>query len=60
MNIKKIGSLAIAGVMILGPVMASAQTASTTSNTQVQTMLSQIQTLQAQIQALKNAQALIA
>jgi peptidoglycan hydrolase-like protein with peptidoglycan-binding domain len=60
MNIKKIASIAIAGVMILGPVVASAQTVSTTSNTQVQTMLSQIQTLQAQIQALKNAQALVA
>lgn len=60
MNIKKIASIAIAGVMVMGPVMTYAQTATTTSNTQVQTMMSQIQTLQAQLQALKNLQAQVA
>ena len=55
MNIKKLGGIVVGSALLLGPVLAFANTTAT-SSVQVQAMLVQIQALQAQIQALKTAQ----
>jgi hypothetical protein len=60
MNIKKIATIALTGAILLSPVMAMADTTTSTSSAQVQLMLSQIQALQTQIQALKTAQTQVA
>lgn len=62
MNIKKIGSIVIAVTLLASPLLASAETATTSTNvnTQIQTMLLQIQTLQAQLKSLQSLQAQIA
>src|SRR5258708_8343637 len=58
MNIKKIGGIAVGLALLVGPVMALADT-TITASAQVQAMLNQIQALQAQLQALKAAQATV-
>ena len=54
---KKLISIIVASLVLITPVWTFAETASTTTDTQMQTMLLQIQTLQAQIKALHDAQA---
>ncbi|MFZ2521876.1 MAG: peptidoglycan-binding domain-containing protein [Minisyncoccia bacterium] len=54
MNKKTIVSALIAGVMVLSPILAMAQTS---TSTQVSSMLAQIEALKVQIQALQSAQA---
>jgi peptidoglycan hydrolase-like protein with peptidoglycan-binding domain len=56
MKINKFVAICVALLILLGPVGAFADTATTTPNTQIQNMLAQIQALQAQLQTLQGLQ----